>query len=973
MFGGFRVESAGSVLEIAGAMQRAVLFRLALDAGTTVTYRDLAEDVWPSGPPDNTKAALQSIVSRLRAQLPDDVITSEVGGYRLQLDRERVDVLRFQDLVSAAENAQPEAAARLATDALGCWVGQPWTPADGFDWLVDDLAADRTKALELGGAVRTPLVGLRPVAPPPLTALVGRTDELLLIEDQLRDNRLVTILGTGGVGKTRLAAEATPRYAPSVFVELAPVEGPEIWQAVSSAIGREVRTIDATSPDAVSSRDRVLAALDGREVLLVLDNCEHLIDAAAAMADELLRVLPGLRILTTSREPLRIVGEAFVPLGALAHPQLSDVGRHAPDELRAFPAIELFGRRIMAARGSHADENELSTAARICARLDGLPLALELAAARTRTMTLDEIETQLGDRFALLGRPNRVGSSRQSTLRGMIDWSWELLSESERRMLGQLAVLPGGASVAHAATLATELGCVSDDVELLVDRSLIQRSAGRYRVLETIREYGRARLEESGELSAALLRQARILGAECVRHDALLRSVAMDDAVAWFDSEEDNIAAALRDAIGAGWAQEAAALAAGNVWYWAIRDRHADAFTWIRSIAPLLRDLDSDEAKLVQLVSVILELLPEPGFDAPRDAHAGEISVEESALLARNPFDGELPDLDAYRVGAGGHDILQLVPPLIGAVVAGRAQGLSMMQVDIPRGEELGLDPWPTAMLHIVRAAISENRGDVAVLGTASELGVRLIRQIGDRWALALGLQLRSQWLLVQGRLEDALAAGDESTVHFRAITSAEDLLQQQNLAVNVLTRLGRWDEADDRVREILSVARSEGSGMALTQALLMAANVEIARGDVEPAQELIDEIDAVPKNPIRFPLQLTAAIDILRARIALLRGEADQAEVALHSAATAAAASSDQPIMSAVAVCIAALAAHRGDLDGAARAIELAAELRGILDATDPLIIQVQRAIESPDRARTNAEQPGLGTTLAIAQILRR
>ena len=331
MFGGFRIESAGAALEVSGTMQRAVLFRLALDADTTVTYRDLADAVWPAGAPENTRSALQPIVSRLRAQLPDGAILSESGGYRLAVSRDRVDVPRFRDLVSAAEAAEPASAAELATLALACWVGQPWTPGDGFDWLLDDLAADRAKALELGGAPRTPLVGIRPIAPPPLTALVGRIDELMLIDDQLRVSRLVTVLGGGGVGKSRLVTEAVQHRPGSVLVELAAVDGAEIWQALSNEIGRTVRTFHSTRPVGLSARSRVLDELAGRELLLVLDNCEHLIDAAAQLADELLRELPAIRILTTSREPLHLAGEAFVPLGALAHPELAEAGFAAVD------------------------------------------------------------------------------------------------------------------------------------------------------------------------------------------------------------------------------------------------------------------------------------------------------------------------------------------------------------------------------------------------------------------------------------------------------------------------------------------------------------------------------------------------------------------------------------------------------------------------------------------------------------------
>ena len=271
------------------------------------------------------------------------------------------------------------------------------------------------------------------------------------------------------------------------------------------------------------------------------------------------------------------------------------------------------------------------------------------------------------------------------------------------------------------------------------------------------------------------------------------------------------------------------------------------------------------------------------------------------------------------------------------------------MDIEVPRGEDLGLDPWPTAMLHVVRAALAESRADVATLGAATETALQMMRQIGDRWALALALQLRSQWLLLQGRLAEALTAADESTANFRTITSAEDLLQQQSLAVQVLIRQSRWDEVDDRLREVLSVARREGTGVAVVQALLMAGLAEVARGALGAARELIEEIDELPQSPDGLPLQVMASIDLLRARIALLESNPDLAEAALHSAAASAANTGDRPIMSAVAVGIAALAARRGDREGAVGAIELATELRGVLDGTDPLILEVQRALDDP------------------------
>jgi len=971
LLGSLRVEHEGNPVAVSGAMQLAVLFRLAVDAGSAVSYRAIAEDVWSADAPENAKAALQSIVSRLRSQLPPGSIESTVGGYRLAIGRSDVDALVFSDLVARAASAKN---AELAAEALALWTGEPWVPSVDFDWFERDLRRDHAAAVALAGTGGAP--GAAPAAgpptaeppapvrprgnvPAPLTALVGRESELAAVTAQLVSSRLVTIVGPGGAGKTRLALEAAGRHAGALLVEFAPVSADELLSAVLAATGRELRTADAPS-EPVGARERVLDALAGRETLLVFDNCEHVIDAAARLADDLLAALPSLRILATSREPLGIPGEAFVALGSLDHPAETVIDQLTPEQLSGFSAIELFRQRAAAANGGSAVD--LATAARVCARLDGLPLAIELAAARLRTMTSDEVLAGLEDRFTLLTGGFRTALPRHQTLRAMIDWSWSLLAPDEQRALARLAVFPAGIDSGDTARLARAMGLASASVfDSLVDKSLLTRSRGRFRALETIREYGIERLAENDELADARDSQARYLTTRAAEYDRLLRGPRIFDAIAWFDSEEDNISAALRYTTGTGMAEEAVTLGVACGWYWTIRDRQDDVRGWFALIMPLADGLDTDGARLTRLLAPVVA-----AFSGSYDAVSGGDGMRESPEV--------LAALDAARTvepaGAGANELLQVLPPLLHAFSTAARGAEWMLDVTLPHGEDLGLDPWPCALLHVIAAALAQNRGDIDTLGTESHLAVQQFEQIGDLWGLALAQQMRSEWLALNRRLDEALAIAAASTANMRHITSEWDLAQQQGLSITLLTRLGRVDEARLRADGLLAQADANGNAPTVLQAILLRVGVDVLDRDLPAAQARLARFDSLVGTWQHMPGQLAAIAEVLRSSVAILAGDTDAAERALRDAADAALATHDHPIIGSVALGFGSLALAKGDVEAAVRALDLSTAIIGAYNADDLQVIAIERAAAQHGIERGGAGGPSRSTLSRSAAL---
>ncbi|XVV08541.1 BTAD domain-containing putative transcriptional regulator [Actinoplanes sp. CA-131856] len=450
--------------------------------------------------------------------------------------------------------------------------------------LADELGTDPSEELKaahlhvLRGAPKRAL-------PAQLTTFVGRQDELAGVGRALRRARLVTLLGPGGAGKTRLAVEAATRVTgEACFVELAATTGDGVARTLLDALGLRDTTLRARDGSGQPPADRLVAALATREILLVLDNCEHVVEATAALAARLLADCPRVRVLATSREPLGLTGEALCPVSGLAPdaavrlfmdragdvvPGFGAAPADAVPGFRATPADAVPGFRASPADAASGFRAGPADVERICRALDGLPLAIELAAARLAVLPLHELARRIDDRFAVLSRGSRTAAERHRTLRAVVAWSWDLLTEPERLLARRLTVFRGGWTLEAAESVCGLGGDTLDLLHDLVAKSLVERDGPRYRMLETIRAFCAEQVTETGlpqAHAAYFLDLARTA-------DAHLRGADQLIWLARLDADRDNLHAALRH----GSPGTALRLVAALTFYWWLRGSRSEA------------------------------------------------------------------------------------------------------------------------------------------------------------------------------------------------------------------------------------------------------------------------------------------------------------------------------------------------------------------------------------------------------------
>jgi len=309
--------------------------------------------------------------------------------------------------------------------------------------------------------------------------------------------------------------------------------------------------------------------------------------------------------------------------------------------------------------------------------------------------------------------------------------------------------------------------------------------------------------------------------------------------------------------------------------------------------------------------------------------------------------------------------------PFVEAFAEATGSEARMTAIHVPDASALDLDPWPTALLHIARAAMAQNRGSLAELGAESEKALSTFTQIGDLWGIALSEQMRATWLAINGRLQDALELTDLSTAHMRDITPHYDLAQQQGLAIQMLSRLGRTSEALARMDAVIAEAEATGSGRAILAASLTAASLYLQLGRLDEATGILLTIESARASWPREPGQITGMVEAVRGGIATARGDLDLAETHLRAAAAAAVRSQDQPVIGAIAINVGTYALARGQVELAVQAVDFATSMLGAYDFTNPEVIAIDEAAREKKIGRPSTEVPERPISIASLEDL--
>lgn len=630
----------------------------------------------------------------------------------------------------------------------------------------------------------TPPAPPRTNLPQQLTSFVGREQETQQLSGLLWENRLVTLAGPGGSGKTRLAVEVAAtleeRYRDGVWMaELAPVTDPSLVpQAVASALGVAENPLQPLL-------DTVVDAVRDKQLLIVLDNCEHLIDASADLAESILSGAQRVAILATSRQPLGIPGETVLAIPPLPAPDLESADP-TPESLAAYDAVRLFVDRATAADpGFRLDDATVRAVAEICSRLEGLPLALELAAARVRGLGVAATASRLGDRFALLSGARRTGLPKERSFRAAVDWSYDLLSEQERRVFERLSMFAGGFSLSGAEAVACGDGVDAHDVPdllaRLVDRSLVVRtpsSPSRYRLLEPLRQYATERLTTRREADTVGERHLRFFLALAEEAAPALRGPEQRTWLDRLEVEHDNLGSALTSAVDTGLEEEGLRLAAALGPYWQRRGHFSEGRDRLRTVLSAGRH--------------------------PPTARAG--ALVEAGYLAFFQCD--------YR------DTLQY----------------SVEALDLYRRAD---DRWGIAYALGKLGLAASRLGDLDRASAAFDESIKIFQELGDSWGVATTLGYLGFTAASRGVPAQAEAAYDKSLTWFRAHGDASGVGVALGGLGGLALQRGDLERAEELLRASLETTEGIGDRWGTASAQAGLARVALLRGEDEISADL--------------------------------------------------------------------------------------------------------------------------------------
>ncbi|WP_141997903.1 BTAD domain-containing putative transcriptional regulator [Amycolatopsis cihanbeyliensis] len=1008
ILGPFEVRTDGGALaDVPGARLRGLVTALALEPGQVVPKAKLIEWIWGDHPPSDAANALQRLVSRLRKALPEGLVDGRPNGYRLTVEPDTVDAVRFERLVAKArEDEDP----RRLREALALWRGAAMQDVDlpdsaAFDAAVTRLEGLRLTAMEdrfdaeigLGHGAKlapelTDLVAAHPVRerlvaalmralvatgrdseallvyertrktladelgvdPAPelsalhvallrgelgrrreenrktnlraeLTSYVGKDADVATVRELVAEHRLTTLIGPGGSGKTRLAVESArtllgdlPDGAWLVELDAIGADG-DVAQATLDALGLR-DTLLGEAPDAEPA-DRVIAAVRERTMLLVLDNCEHVIESAATFAHRVLGECGRLRILATSRESLSITGEALWPVVPLVLPA-EDA---EPGEIESAPAVRLLRDRASAVRRDLAADpgtaHILSTMARVCRALDGMPLAIELAAARLRTMSLDQLASRLDDRFHLLTGGSRTALPRHRTLRAVIDWSWELLTDAERVVLRRLSVFSGGASLEAAERVCAgdgaETGQVLELLTALAEKSLVVtegEGAPRYRMLGTIREYAGQRRAEAGE--SELTRRAHLAYFTDLAETAEphLRRAEQLEWLAALEVEHDNIAAAMRGALAAGEAAGAMRLAAAAGWYWLLGGHRAEGIELTTAAAGMPGEVTDEVRATAYAFAAYFITAGQAGpYQAQEWIHpAYDISRR---LRRRHPTLGFVALLE--RMLREPTDFLPAFEPLL-----------------------LDDDPWTRAQARLTRGRMRIMLGrDVPDADADIETALAEFRALGERWGIASALTALADRLAMRGEFDRACRYYERAAETVTEVGAIEDVLRIRARQAQVYWLSGDEQPSASAMAEAQRCADRIVWPDSLAELALAKAELARWHGDPDQAYQQLAQARALLGDAESHIQGVT------RDQLGYLAEDLDEAREHRAAAFRAVSKTGNAPMIAQVLVGIADLALREGQYEQAARLLAASAGVRGLQDRSQPDVGRIERA----------------------------
>jgi predicted ATPase/DNA-binding CsgD family transcriptional regulator len=699
------------------------------------------------------------------------------------------------------------------------------------------------------GPTTTPNAALHNI-PIQVTSFIGREREIADVKRLLATSHLLTLTGAGGCGKTRLAlqvaTDAVSAYPDGVWLaELATLtDAGLVPHAVASAVGvREAPGFSVT--------DTLVDYLRSRTLLLVLDNCEHVVGNAAQLVDALLRSCSGVRILATSREPLASPGETTWRVPSLGVPPQPTAGEFSPEQLGEYEAVRLFIERASAARSSVAVTAWNAPAlAEICRRLDGIPLAIELAAARVRVFSLEQIASRLDDRFRLLTSGQRTAMARQQTLQATVDWSYVLLSEPERAVLRRLSVFAGGWTFEAAESVASGDGihshAILDVLAQLVDKSLViadeHHGVARYRLLETIRQYARERLQEARETDRTRDRHLSYFLQLAEESEPELRGPRDRVVLGQFEVEHDNLRVALDWSLSSPSCDDAALRLTGAMaWFWWLRSYYDEALRWLARALAATADRSPARMKALHGAGWLVhhrrdsagarELLGE-SLAIARELddrwtvafilhHLGRVAYfDKDSTLARSFAEQSLAAAeeigDRWLIAWPLH-LLGLAAYIAGDYPTARAYYERSLAIRTELGYRDGI-----GMLLLLLGFVAAREGDLSRAVTLYRDGVAVVKEVHGPWSLGMPLAGFAHVSAVQGEPGRSVRLGAAATA-LSALYGMPLIPLAEALLTEGLELARQELDAGD-----YAAAWADGRAMSVADALAEAMTIEV-------------------------------------------------------------------------------------------------------------------------------------------------